>query len=44
MVFQEPKVEFVSIDLCDVLTSSGSGQQIDICTGNDQQICEGPSL
>ena len=45
MVFQEPKVEFVTIDLCDIMTSSGEqGQQIDICTGHDKQICEGPSM
>lgn len=46
MVFQEPKVEFVTIDLCDIMTSSGggAGQQIDICTGHDTQICTGPSM
>lgn len=41
MIFEEPKVEFVSLNMDDITTTS-SGSQIDICQGdrpNDK--CDG---
>jgi len=43
MIFQEPKVEFITIQLADMLTSSGSEAVIGSCDGarNDDDCPDG---
>lgn len=41
MIFEEPKVEFVSLNMDDVITTS-PGSQIDICQGDrSNEDCSG---
>ena len=44
MVFQEPKVEFIKLDLADTIaTSDGSQSQVGQCDGyvNSTEMCSG---
>lgn len=39
MVFQEPKVEVIEIDMEDIVVTSGGGAGVDVCTGGSNNNC-----